>query len=424
MAISQHTRFENHMDISSPETIGDAQKISDFFNENPYDDYFEEKLSQVNKNISPNEHSIKNINESVDKTDESAHIKKENGNTKDESKNLALNPTKPPLPKVVEEGNEKKDDVLIDAGNAIESIGNDSDNQAEFVDESSRNDMTDDAKKRISDSIVEGGNPPISPDSNIEFKRDIAYCSVADANPEYGDGGGIQYFIPHAYDIKKAGMLSRIDSPEKFNFNIKDIVKADIRDSTNAEYKIHLDKREFSGDDATEILDSSSDITSGELSESISKVDLQYLDENTIATEGLTDNKDRFFINENGVLDSHEDYYRPHGNQEDTYKNKEPEKWIMPDSWSNPIELKEGEVFYQLTPVFRDGQSDTFSSYFTDKDTVDKCKDKNGIVSISALMQKLQMPPKTEILEEAGERKEVYVNNYELTAYVYKKEPI
>lgn len=523
MAISQHTRFENHMDIASPETMGDAQKKSDFFDESPYDDDFEAKLSQVDKNMFPNENSTSYINESADRTAASSHIKKENERKGEKGESLALNPTMPPLPKVAEGGDGSKqeeldlsnnrfgsysqessrnissfqqtaekvialasaldvvgdmlsggatavekpnkidigeipvqssivsteghhdtrslndvvgdlgfeidhhersvDDALIDVGQAIESMGSDTDNQAEFIDESSRNNMEDDVERSNSDLIVENGNVPMPPDSNIEFKTDMVYRSVVDANPEFGDGGGIQYFIPHASEIKEAGRLDRIVSSEIFGFDSKDIVKADIRASVNSEYKMHLDKRKISGEDATEILSSSSDITSGKLSESISAEDLQYFDENTIASEGLTDNSDRFFINEKGVLDSHEDYYRPHGNQEDTYKKENPENWIMPDSWANPVELKDGEVFYQLAPVFRDGKSDTFSSYFTDKDTVDLCRDENGIISISALMQKLQMPPKTEILEDSGERKEVYVGRYELTAYIYKKEP-
>lgn len=530
MAISQHTRFENHMDIASPETVGDAQKVSDFFDENPYDDDFEEKLSQVDKNISSNESHIENNDESVDKTTESSHINNDMESTGNEVEDLALSPTMPPLPKFAEgdndvnkdepklstssansassgnpshahfiqqtaekviafasaldavgdilsggaaaverpnkididelpvqsslistEGHHDKrslDDVfgdlgfeidhhknnaeetVIDTGQAIESIGSDADNQAELVDELSKNDIADNVTEISLDSSAEGGgspippeNPPIPPESNVELKADIAYRSVVDANPEYGEGGGIQYFIPHAHEMKLAGKLSLIEHSEKFDLTVKEIDTVDIRDSANSEYKIHIDKRGLSQKDAEEILATSNDITSDGLSESISDEELQYLDENTIATEGVTDTKDRFFINENGESDSREDYYRPHGNQEDTFKEKEPEKWIMPDSWTNPEELKDGDVFYQLSPVFRDGKSDTFSSYFTDKTTVDSCRDENGNILIDALMRKLQMPSKTEILEDSGERKEVYVGRYELSAYVYKKEP-
>lgn len=51
MAILQYTRFENHMDVASPETMRDAEKVSDFFDETPYDDDFEAKLSEANRSI-------------------------------------------------------------------------------------------------------------------------------------------------------------------------------------------------------------------------------------------------------------------------------------------------------------------------------------------------------------------------------------
>ena len=52
MAISIHERFENHLDVASPETSGDAHREADFEEKDPYDKTFEEKLSQFqNKNI-------------------------------------------------------------------------------------------------------------------------------------------------------------------------------------------------------------------------------------------------------------------------------------------------------------------------------------------------------------------------------------
>ena len=52
MAISIHERFENHLNVASPETSGDAHREADFEEKDPYDKTFEEKLSQVqNKNI-------------------------------------------------------------------------------------------------------------------------------------------------------------------------------------------------------------------------------------------------------------------------------------------------------------------------------------------------------------------------------------
>lgn len=44
MGINKHERFENHMDVSSPETMEDAEKI-ETFSEDAYDDLFDKRLS-------------------------------------------------------------------------------------------------------------------------------------------------------------------------------------------------------------------------------------------------------------------------------------------------------------------------------------------------------------------------------------------
>lgn len=46
MRINKHEHFENHMNIASPETIGDAEKI-DIFSDDVYDDLFDKRLSYL-----------------------------------------------------------------------------------------------------------------------------------------------------------------------------------------------------------------------------------------------------------------------------------------------------------------------------------------------------------------------------------------
>lgn len=46
MGINKHERFESHMDIASPETIGDAEKV-ETFSDDPYDDLFDKRLSSL-----------------------------------------------------------------------------------------------------------------------------------------------------------------------------------------------------------------------------------------------------------------------------------------------------------------------------------------------------------------------------------------
>lgn len=48
MGINSHERFENYMDVSSPETIGDAKKITNYEEDNdPYNDSFSEKIEEA-----------------------------------------------------------------------------------------------------------------------------------------------------------------------------------------------------------------------------------------------------------------------------------------------------------------------------------------------------------------------------------------
>lgn len=526
MAISQYARFENHMDVASPETMGDAEKVSDFFDENPYDDDFEAKLSRVN-NIASKECSDEIVEENAKETTDHDSIIAQEKNSGKSVSDLVLNPTRPPLldlteteggvaqessdilssggnntqgsenlshhhsiqqvaekivatatavdavgdimsggataivrPNIVNidelspqtsivssegqhdarsidaviedlgfEINRYQDEIIgdtvVDVGQAIESIGSDEDNQAEFVGEQSESY----SEKVIDESDIRsesGGNPPNPPGnpsdiSESELKKNIAFRAIADANPDYGVGGGTQYFIQYASDLKRDGRLKQQPSPEILSLDEKEIFKADIRDSEHSKHRIHLDKRNMTEEDVEQMLDSSSDSTSGtlfDMPDSISGDELKYLDENTIATEGITDINDEFFMNEEGKRDSHEDYLRPHGNQEDS------EGKTMPDSWSNSEKLEEGKIYYQLSPLFSDGNQDTKSSYFTDEETVNACRDGNGMVSVSTLLQKLQIEAKKEVVQYDNEnKKEVYVNRYVLSSYVYTERP-
>lgn len=98
------------MDISSPETVGDAKEISDSFDKNPYKDDFEEKLSQADNNIFSDENSKQNISETIDASGDSAHIENEKKDTKGKSEILALNPTMPPRLQSLESGDETKNE--------------------------------------------------------------------------------------------------------------------------------------------------------------------------------------------------------------------------------------------------------------------------------------------------------------------------
>ena len=229
--------------------------------------------------------------------------------------------------------------------------------------------------------------------NKIETSRHLVFSAIADANPDYGNGGGKQYFIQRAFELKEKGGL-KLQSQIVLGFQPeKEVFKANVRDSpearkpqketgndVNSFFKIHIDKREM----AEEI-----------------EEELKYLDENTIDTEGLTRIEDE----QNSDGKKHEDWLTPLGNQEDSGGKNHP------DSWSNPTELKVGSMYFQITPIFNDGTSETKSSYFTNEETINSCKNTKGDISASALLQKLQIEPKKEmVIDESGNVKEEYID--------------
>lgn len=121
------------------------------------------------------------------------------------------------------------------------------------------------------------------------------------------------------------------------------------------------------------------------------KLEWQSLDENT-AEEYLLPRS----VDESGNKMSGEQmaYYSPFANQEDEGGR------LYPDAWGSG-RLQNGKIVYQLS-----NGGNTPSSYFTDEETVDSCRDlETGKIDADALKRKLQ-------IEDAGHEKNV------LTAYV------
>lgn len=97
MGISQHTRFENHINIASTETMGDAEKISDYYDEDPYDDDFEAKLSQIDKNIVLEKNASDTSVEYIEEMKDSDSTMGQDAETEENGVSLALNPTLAPF---------------------------------------------------------------------------------------------------------------------------------------------------------------------------------------------------------------------------------------------------------------------------------------------------------------------------------------
>lgn len=258
------------------------------------------------------------------------------------------------------------------------------------------------------DKIMESFEDEIS---SVEKKSDryIYFKGNADVNSDYGKGGGRQYFIQYANELKEKGNLVIVDQ-EKCIFNPEtDKHLADIKLSNG--YLVHYDYRNLSKEEISYL-----DYSTPEKEKCIEKIqenskellkeEIEYLDENTINTDGLTKIR---------AGQKHEDFEHPLGNQEDCYGE------VHPDGWENAIELKEGEVYYQLRPESEDG-SDTKSPYFTDKETIDSCRDKNGNIILGELMCKLQIPlKKVAGFDAEGNRSINYVRNYSIIQYKFKE---
>lgn len=259
----------------------------------------------------------------------------------------------------------------------------------------------------------------ISKESSIscDIKSGIIFSGTANANFDYGEGGKKQYFIQDAAFLKQKNNLIPIGH-EKCTFNPRtDFYKATIQGSGKSKdnsFLIHLDNRIFTKEEIEELDASTPTNLNQNNAPSISELttdEINYLDENTPETSAIPSTS----FDSNGKLQP--DYRHPLGDQEDS------NGFNHPDAWSNPTDLKDGDIYYQLIPNFKD-KHETKSSYFTDKETIDSCRDQNGDIVLSALMQKLQKFPNTEtIFDSDGNEHSEYVTEYTIIQYKYKSNP-
>ena len=235
----------------------------------------------------------------------------------------------------------------------------------------------------------------------------IYFSGKADVNSDYGEGGGKQYFIQNASFLKEKGNLMVIDR-EICKFNPEtDLYSLDIRERNGL--SIHLDNRPLMEQEIKQLDLSTPEDAKQNIDEwvdRLTKEDIKDLDKNTPNAEWLTRNPPGW---------EKEDFYHPAGNQEDSNGKNHP------DGWTNPLELKDGTIYYQLLPDFKSGR-ETKTPYFTDKETVDSCRDENGKIILSALMQKLQKEPnKEELTDSEGNIYEAYVEEYSVVQYKFKE---
>lgn len=176
----------------------------------------------------------------------------------------------------------------------------------------------------------------------------LAFSSVVSENHEYGEGGGLQLFIPNANDYKGNGILVKI---------------GEYTEGTTRSVPNYADVNSF----FTDHIEAKDDVAYDD--------EIAYLDSNTISEKGL--NMVRT-ANGEPVNTETEDYLHPHSNQEDS------NGIYYPDSWK-VSEIKNGDILYQLS-----ANGDTPSCYFTNQETVNQCVH-DGVIDFKELRDKLQV---------------------------------
>lgn len=313
MGLNSHERFENHMDVSAPETVGDAERAENVF-EDAYDDLFEERLAHASEYVESG--YAEDNNKDYDKT-----------NTQDD------------------EDHNRKSSTSAKSDSAEAHLGIDRDR-----------------------------NNPDDPTLNDreELSGDIVFEGMTEENPQYGEGGGKQYFIRGFGDMKQDGRMTKIDE-EKLEYT------GPLMENTGTTAEIEKQEYKYNATVDT------SPLTDEEKSE------WDQLDEETRDEQGLS----RVMPDlESQIV---EDRKNPWSDQENSRGS------FSPDAYSNPRELQAGETYYQLRPV--DAKYD--SPYVTDEKTVDACRNEKGEVDVTKLLQKLQVPSSS-------------VREYTLTQYVYE----
>lgn len=351
MAIKAYERFENRADVSSPETIGDAKSISEAEEANePYDDLFDQML---------------------EKASGQSHAS-----------------GKPEISEGLREGAKSK---------------------SELDDKEFHSDMGHISTTHMGKAILFQASDLPLPKSNIVTESKI------DANFQFGEGGGTQFFIRDASEMKRDGRLSLIDiEPLKYDGGSKALVP----NVSDGGYTILKDMRPLGKEETTQ-LETTTEVdrinTDAEGGEDlpVSVEELEYLDANTVDEEVLTRAIQSEKANDVPRTTQQKQTDKPTTQQKEDWKQQLSDQessdgMYFPDGVKSPREMIPGEIFYQLSPQGYQRES----PYFTDKETVDSCRGKDGKVDLLLLMDKLQYKPK---VDSEGE---LYLG-YTLTKYKY-----
>lgn len=351
-------RFENHMDVSSGEMSGDSEKIEDIIDSpEDYQDEFESRISQSAKSSLTLEKAmtyvtaLESIVNAFNNYHEAAIHDKDKTEIKQPLTSIAI--------KADDYMGSTVEDVISNQGfelsstdsntsspfknakDLIEAIGGDED-EALATPEDLKEERADFLEENaITHSSLEGISALDKPTSIL------AFSSVVSENHEYGEGGGLQLFVPNANDYKNNGILVKI---------------GEYTEETNQSLPKYPDVKSFISDHI-------------EAKDNATYDEIAYLDSNTISDKGL--NMVRTADGEL-VNTETEDYLHPHSNQEDS------NGIYYPDSWKI-CEIKNGAILYQLST-----NGETLSCYFTNQETVNQCVHE-GVIDYKELRGKLQV---------------------------------
>ena len=223
------------------------------------------------------------------------------------------------------------------------------------------------------DELIPVNHDKVSKSDYIPKEDEYAFTGKVDANPQYGNGGGTQFFIPYANEMKQEGRLVLRDVQVEDKSARTGSGETKLVKEYTDEKGIHtiLDHRPMDPDELQELAESCPEseeeaIKQAETPEEVSK------EEPAISPEDMP--SDEFYQN----LD--DEYKHPLTNQENSGG------LYSADAWAEPVKLKPGEVYYQISI-----NGDTKSPYFTDRTTVDSCLREDGSINYEVLREKLQI---------------------------------
>lgn len=342
MGLSNHNRFESHMDVSSPETIGDAEMMTDVEERgpSPYDDMFNEKIDLAEQNYS-------------EKISDSDYEIPEKSTSPEKSEPSSNKPDAPNTPHLSDgESMERAGDIAFESTvDANPQFGEGGGRQI-FVRDFGK--MVDDGRlKHIKDE-----------DEILIISPDIDNSVVVTAKSSNGD---YSYSIDErASNENEIEQLNLNTSPKQRNVESLQLEQEELR--------IPGKTVTIQGSQGTHEMTYTVEI--GELTDE-GQEEWDELDQNTIDDQGLTR------VMKNKGTQQEEDWRYPLSDQEGS-------KGVFhPDGWERSRKLEPGEIFYQIRPL----NPEHSSSYVTDKMTIDECRNKDGSIDVEKLFGKLQILP-------------------------------